>query len=178
VLVHREIGYFNSLFDIYDANDTLKRILSVIQYYFTVTRAETIEKKPYNPVIGERHFCWLKHDEDDFTEFIAEQVSHHPPISAYVIENKKRNIRYVGNLEFKVAFGTNYVSVVTDGYGKIHFNDEVYELSKCIPDLVIKNTVWGKKYLMWIGKFEINCPETGYFAELEYSEGKKKNECC
>jgi len=145
-----------------------------VQYYFTVSRAETIEKKPYNPVIGEKHFCWVRHDEDDFTEFISEQVSHHPPISAYVIENKKRGVKYAGNMQFKVSFGSNMVNVVTDGYGMIHYKDELYVLSKSLPDMIIRNTVWGKKYIMWVGNFEISCPDTGYFVELEYSEGKGK----
>ncbi len=29
---------------------------------------ETIEKKPYNPVIGEEHICWIEHSEDNWTE--------------------------------------------------------------------------------------------------------------
>jgi len=178
IIAQRKLAFIHSLFEgLHDENATLKRMLSVVGYYFTVTRAETIEKKPYNPVIGEKHFCWTKHSDGSFTEFISEQVSHHPPVSAYVIENKKTGVRYMGNMQFKVSFGSNYVSVVTEGFGKIYFGDEVYELSKSIPDMIIRNTVWGKKYIMWIGKFEITCPETGYFVELEYIEGKdKKNE--
>jgi len=175
IIAQRKLSYFQALFPLSDEqHDPLKRIMIVAQYYFTVVRAETIEKKPYNPVIGEKHFCWVKHDEEDFTEFISEQVSHHPPISAYVIENKKHGLKYSGNMQFKVSFGSNYVSVDTDGYGCICHNDEVYELSKSIPDMVIRNTVWGKKYIMWVGKFEISCLDTGYFIEIEFSEAKGK----
>jgi len=178
IVAHRKMSFFHELFPIIEADGPLKRMLNVVQYYFTTTRCETIEKKPYNPVIGETHFCWMKHDEEgDYTEFMSEQVSHHPPVSAYVLENKMRGLRYSGNLLFKVSFGTNYVTCTTSGFGRIYYTkmDEVYEISKCIPDMIIKNTIWGKKYIIWIGKVEFACPETGYYAELEFSEGKNKN---
>jgi len=132
------------------------------------------KKKPYNPVIGESHFCWVKNEEDDYSEFISEQVSHHPPISAYYISNKKRDLKVVGNLVFRVAFGSNYVSVNTSGFEKISLGQETYNISKCIPDMMIRNVVWGTKYIMWMGNIIIECPETGYKAEIELSEKNKK----
>jgi len=134
-----------------------------------------LKKKPYNPVLGETHFCWIKNDEFDYTDCITEQVSHHPPMSAYFVENKATDIKMWGNLIFRVAFGTNYASVNTSGLGRIYVGGETYEISKSIPDMVIRNVVWGKKYIMWIGTLQIECPETGYIAELELSENKNKN---
>jgi len=177
VVAHRKIVKFHELFGAIGEPDALERFMKMVRFYFTITRNETnsFEKKPYNPVIGESHFCWVKNDEDDYTEFISEQVSHHPPISAYFIQNKNRDVRMEGNLIFKVSFGSNYVSVTTSGFERIQFSNETYHISKCIPDMVIKNVVWGKKYLMWIGDIEINCPDTGYMAHFELSEKNKKN---
>jgi hypothetical protein len=176
VIAYRKIVTFHELFSAMDEPDALKRFLSMIAFYFTIPRTETYEKKPYNPVVGENHFCWVKNEgEDDYTEFMSEQVSHHPPVSAYYIQNKTRGFRMVGNLVFRVSFGSNYVSVNTSGYEKIFFGNETYEISKCIPDMVIRNVVWGKKYIMWIGNMEIQCPDTGYIANIELSEKSKKN---
>ena len=41
-------------------------------------------KKPFNPVLGETYEFIDPHYN---THFIAEQVSHHPPISAYYAYN-------------------------------------------------------------------------------------------
>ena len=51
-------------------------------------------KKPYNPILGEKFFCFwdLNDKEGSRTEFVGEQVSHHPPISGLHIENRKHNI--------------------------------------------------------------------------------------
>jgi hypothetical protein len=38
------------------------------------------------------------------TNLLVEQVSHHPPISAYVIENKKKGLRLSGHNAQKTVF--------------------------------------------------------------------------
>jgi hypothetical protein len=175
VLGYRKSTTFHEVFGVMDEPEALERFLKVVRYYFTVARMEKYEKKPFNPVLGENHFCWVKNEDGDYTEFVGEQVSHHPPISAYNIQNKTRNTRMVGNLVFRVSFGSNYVSVNTSGYEKIVFENETYTSTKSIPDLVIRNVVWGKKYLMWIGGMRIDCEESGYYADIEYSEKSKNN---
>ncbi|XP_074082287.1 oxysterol-binding protein-related protein 8-like [Macrotis lagotis] len=45
-------------------------------------------KKPYNLVLGEIFRCpWVHPRTNSKTFYIAEQVSHHPPISAFYISN-------------------------------------------------------------------------------------------
>ena len=46
-------------------------------------------KKPYNPILGELFRCCWKHPNGSTTFYIAEQVSHHPPISALYVTNRK-----------------------------------------------------------------------------------------
>jgi len=42
-----------------------------------------MEKKPYNPVLGEQYFAqWTGDAETGDTILKAEQVSHHPPVSS------------------------------------------------------------------------------------------------
>lgn len=48
------------------------------------SRSTTVgmEKKPYNPVLGEQYFAqWTGDAETGDTILKAEQVSHHPPVS-------------------------------------------------------------------------------------------------
>jgi hypothetical protein len=53
---------------------------------FNLTKGRT--KKPFNPMLGETYELVT----EDF-RFIAEQVSHHPPISAYMQEGRGYSLK-------------------------------------------------------------------------------------
>lgn len=50
-------------------------------------RMEQMSKKPFNPVLGEELNAWTEHAVHGPTLLKAEQVSHHPPVSALVMGN-------------------------------------------------------------------------------------------
>lgn len=52
-------------------------------------------KKPYNPILGETFRCYWGNPNGTKTYFVAEQVSHHPPVSAFYVSNRKEG--YVVN---------------------------------------------------------------------------------
>lgn len=49
-------------------------------------------KKPYNPIIGETFACAWRHEDGSNSQYIAEQVSHRPPVSAMYFENRQANL--------------------------------------------------------------------------------------
>jgi len=128
-------------------------------------------KKPFNPVIGETHMCWVEHEKNDVSEFVSEQVSHHPPVSAFAVHNAKHGIEMEGSVSFVVKLSTNSASVSTNGSVVVKTSKDRVELTKCFPDLSICNTVMpGKKYIMWNGTVNLDCPESGYCATLKAEE--------
>lgn len=111
------------------------------------------------------------------TVFVGEQVSHHPPISAICLSNDREQIQCQANVSFTVKFGGNQVTVATAGELQLtskKFN-ETYELTKCLPDMVVRNVVWGKKYIMWEGEVTMTCPQTGITAFLKFKEKSSQN---
>jgi hypothetical protein len=66
-----------------------ERFLGVLRWYLSGWHLKPRGcKKPYNPILGESfHAAWRSGTHGD-TQFIAEQVSHHPPVSAFHIENR------------------------------------------------------------------------------------------
>lgn len=58
---------------------------------FIIVCANSVQttKKPFNPVLGET-FEYI--DRDFGTKVILEQVSHHPPISAFYCDNEEFTI--------------------------------------------------------------------------------------
>ena len=80
-------------------NDSLKRLGQTIGHFiaqFNITKNRS--KKPFNPMLGETYELVT----EDF-RFIAEQVCHHPPISAYYQEGK--NYKINGFYDTKSSFG-------------------------------------------------------------------------
>jgi hypothetical protein len=184
-VAQRELSIFHVLFKVHKEENALKRMLLILRWYLAIIRKETIEKKPYNPVKGETHYSWVKHEDNattedfdgnDYSEFISEQVSHHPPITAFTVRNRMRDIEIWSNCSFSVSFGGNSATVGTSGAGEVRLaTGEVYRMSKVVPDMVINNVVWGTKYIMWNGSLTIECPDSGYMAVITCSEQNKDN---
>lgn len=61
-------------------------------------------KKPYNPIIGEVFRCYWKNPSGTKTFFVAEQVSHHPPVSAFYVSNRRDGYVFNGSILAKSKF--------------------------------------------------------------------------
>ena len=80
--------------------DPAKRALLVLKWFLSSlkssysSRNEKLgsEKKPLNPFLGEL-FVGRWEDESGTTHLISEQVSHHPPVTAYCIRNNQHNVQ-------------------------------------------------------------------------------------
>lgn len=107
-------------------------MIQVTRWYlsaFHAGRKGSIAKKPYNPILGEVFRCYWDLSSTKTTTnndssivhmnnndsplpwaktsdliFIAEQVSHHPPISAFYAENIEKRIMCCGEFDFVGLF--------------------------------------------------------------------------
>lgn len=63
-----------------------ERFISVLRYYLAGWHVKPKGvKKPYNPVLGEFFRCRYDYSDGTSAYYIAEQVSHHPPVSAWSV---------------------------------------------------------------------------------------------
>ena len=73
------------------------------------------EKKPLNPVLGELFYGhWPDRGGRGRTELVVEQVSHHPPITAYYISNKEKGLAaavLIAGWISKVCRGSRYAAL-------------------------------------------------------------------
>ncbi|KAJ8252590.1 hypothetical protein COCON_G00219020 [Conger conger] len=126
-------------------------------------------KKPYNPILGETfRCCWLHPQTDSCTFYIAEQVSHHPPISAFYVCNRKDGFCIHGSILAKSKFYGNSLSAILDGRARLVFlaRDEEYIIT--MPYAHCKGILYGTMSLELGGKITIDCEKTKYVAELEF----------
>uniref|UniRef100_A0A8C5AE55 Oxysterol-binding protein n=1 Tax=Gadus morhua TaxID=8049 RepID=A0A8C5AE55_GADMO len=128
------------------------RIKQVVRWYLSgFYKKPKGLKKPYNPILGETfRCCWLHPESDSCTYYVAEQVSHHPPISAFYISNKKDGFCISGSILAKSKFYGNSLSAILDGKARLHFlsRDEEYVIT--MPYAHCKGNVY-QHFLPFLG---------------------------
>lgn len=177
MVAYRQLSLFKALYGINEETDGLKRMLIVLKYFACLPKNETHNKKPWNPILGETHMARVVDDQNGPTEFMSEQVSHHPPVSAFHVRNDKQQFEISSNLGFQVKFSGNSASISVNGPSTLKANKlgEVYEFSRCMPAMLVRNLVLGTKYIVWEGDCVISCPQTGYEAKVSFKEGWTRN---
>jgi hypothetical protein len=99
-------------------------------------------------------------------------VSHHPPITAFVIHNSDYKLTVTGTYSFNIKFAPNTIFVTTTGKCWIELGTELYVMDKSLPDMIIKNSLIGKKAVAWQGKISVSCPSTSMHTEFDYQLSK------
>ncbi|KAG7487797.1 hypothetical protein MATL_G00027290 [Megalops atlanticus] len=173
-----------------DQPDPKDRMVQVVKWYlsaFHAGRKGSVAKKPYNPILGEVFFChWDLPSEGEETaaaetmsegpvpwcgknsvSFVAEQVSHHPPISAFYAECFRKKIQFNAHIWTKSKFLGMSIGVHNIGQGCVTCleHDEHYILT--FPN------GYGRSILTvpWVelgGECNISCSKSGYSANIVF----------
>ncbi|XP_067906186.1 oxysterol-binding protein-related protein 8 isoform X3 [Heterodontus francisci] len=126
-------------------------------------------KKPYNPIIGETFRCmWIHPKANSRTFYIAEQVSHHPPVSAFYVSNRKDGFCITGSILAKSKFYGNSLSAILDGEARLSFLNRGEDYIMTMPYAHCKGIVYGPMTLELGGYVNITCEKTGYSAIIEF----------
>ncbi|XP_076862694.1 oxysterol-binding protein-related protein 8 isoform X3 [Brachyhypopomus gauderio] len=126
-------------------------------------------KKPYNPIIGETFRCmWIHPKTSSKTFYIAEQVSHHPPVSAFYVSNRKDGFCVSGSILAKSKFYGNSLSAILEGEARLTFLNRGEDYVMNMPYAHCKGILYGTMTLELAGQVTIICEKTGYSAQLEF----------
>jgi hypothetical protein len=82
-------------------SDPKERLKNVICFIISGFHMAGRQKKPFNPILGET----LEAIWPDGSKIMIEHISHHPPISCFIIEHPEKLFRYEGTFEYKVKIG-------------------------------------------------------------------------
>jgi len=148
------------------------RMLHVIRWFLASLVEAKMYKKPYNPVVCETHSCYIESNGGS-THFIGEQVSHHPPVTALHVRNEDSGVSLQGTISFGVKFWLNSVTVNTTGYITVTMakhGGEEYAFQKALPDLHLKNVVFGTRRMRWQNTIKIVCKQTNCEAEITFDQ--------
>ncbi len=153
--------------------DPIKRMIGIVQWYLSPFRLKPNKlRKPYNPILGEVFCCSFDLREDGNLEWYSEQVSHHPPISAFCMKNNTHEFVFNGSIHMvsKYMFP---ISIGADSVGSATLklkNGEVYRIT--YPSGFVPNILATDLQLELYGKTRIVCEKTQLNTEIEFFASK------
>jgi hypothetical protein len=149
--------------------DPVERILGIVRWYLSgfYIKPQGV-KKPYNPILGEFFRCKWEHDDGTTSYYVAEQVSHHPPISCIYISNRKAGFVINGSVHPRSKFlGTSAASILEGtAYLKLLQHDEEYSIT--FPSVYGRGILFGTLLMEMCGVVHIQCKNTHCKAELDF----------
>uniref|UniRef100_A0AAX7W1B3 Oxysterol-binding protein n=1 Tax=Astatotilapia calliptera TaxID=8154 RepID=A0AAX7W1B3_ASTCA len=174
-----------------DGSSPEDRMVRFVEYYLTSFhegRKGAIAKKPYNPIIGETFHCSWKvpkrpdaskepsqgspdptaSSQDSYqVRFVAEQVSHHPPVSGFYAECQERRMCVNTHVWTKSKFMGMSIGVSMVGEGCLYLLEHDEEYTFTLPCAYARSILT----VPWVelgGKVTINCAKSGYSAVITF----------
>ncbi|KAJ6115856.1 hypothetical protein N7523_006273 [Penicillium sp. IBT 18751x] len=163
--------------------DPEKRALLVLKWFLTTlhqqycSRSEKLgsEKKPLNPFLGELFIGKWQADESDpelgETTLVSEQVSHHPPATAYAIRNEKHGVELQGYNAQKASFSST-IQVKQIGHAlytlTLPGTQEKERYLITLPNLHIESLIYGTPFVE-LEKTAKIASSNGYVSKIDFS---------
>ncbi|KAF9091661.1 hypothetical protein BGX27_001993 [Mortierella sp. AM989] len=150
--------------------DPVERFVAVTRYFLSGWHIKPKGvKKPYNPILGEQFRSKWTFADGTEAFYVAEQVSHHPPISAYYYASPENNIKVIGDLKPKSKFLGNSAATLMQGEIKVSFTNrpgEDYFIT--MPNVYARGILFGTM-LMELGDVAVvKCPKLDLTCSLEF----------
>ncbi|AAS51351.1 ACR125Wp [Eremothecium gossypii ATCC 10895] len=167
-----------------------RRMLAVVKWFIATlksqycSRSEALgsEKKPLNPFLGELFVgSWQNKGHPELGEVVllSEQVSHHPPVTAYTIFNDKNKVRLQGYNQVKASLSKMSLNVKQFGHALLELGDLDEQYLITLPPLHLEGLLAASPYVELEGKSCIQA-SNGMYCSIEYSgkgyfSGKKNS---
>lgn len=149
--------------------DPVERMKYVITSIVAGFHLQIKQLKPFNPILGETFQATYPNG----TNIFCEQVAHHPPISAFDIQDVQKRWRFWGRHEFTASMGMNTITGQQIGPNYVEFPDGT-KIAYFYPDCVCSGgVIYGKtRTLTWVGRIYFRDITNGIAAEVMF--GNKK----
>ncbi|KAH8599284.1 hypothetical protein B0O99DRAFT_683262 [Bisporella sp. PMI_857] len=162
-----------------------KRALLVLRWFLSTLKQQHNSKdesgkrkkmKPLNPFLGEL-FLGKWEDDAGITNLVTEQVSHHPPATAFNLWNEEHGIRLRGHVAPNVYF-SGTVHIDRKGYSILHIDKYNEDYLINMPKIHVEGLMTGSLAPELSGSSYIRS-SSGYTAKIDYTSkgwlGGKRN---
>ncbi|KAK3321762.1 hypothetical protein B0H66DRAFT_474898 [Apodospora peruviana] len=153
-----------------------KRALLVLRWFLIALRSQLYVagapkisiKKPLNAFLGELFFAqWTDSEVKATAKLVAEQVSHHPPITAMHIVDEDHGVRADGYARVEMTFN-GAVNIRQVGHAVMHIDKYDEDHLVPLPDVKVRGFLGGCVYPEIIGTYTISS-SSGYTTEIKFS---------
>ncbi|KAM4737848.1 oxysterol-binding protein-related protein 2-like [Anableps anableps] len=147
-------------------SNSIERMQSVAAFAVSAVASQWDRTgKPFNPLLGET-FELIR--EDQGFRLVSEQVSHHPPVSAFHAESLSGDFVFHGSIYPKLKFWGKSVEAEPRGTITLELlkHNEVYTWSN--PYCCVHNIILGKLWIEQYGTVEIVNHSTGEKCVLNF----------
>lgn len=145
-----------------NAENKVMRLAYIMCFFYAMLPASALtSRKPFNPLLGETY----EFVQDDLF-FLAEQVSHHPPISAFYCESK--DFVFEGYWNTKTSISLSGFVVTPNGPTKVTLKNtkETFVLKR--QKTSVHNLMIGKTYVWHYGDCFVTNEKTKEYALLNF----------
>uniref|UniRef100_A0A0R3RXB9 Oxysterol-binding protein n=1 Tax=Elaeophora elaphi TaxID=1147741 RepID=A0A0R3RXB9_9BILA len=150
-------------------DDPLQRMKTIVKFYLSgFYKKPKGLKKPYNPILGETFRCKWEHPDNSTSYYVAEQVSHHPPVSALFLTNRKAGFNISGTILAKSKYYGNSLSAMMIGDVRITLLQRGETYVATLPYANCKGIMIGTLSMEYGGQVRIECNRTDYVCELDF----------
>ncbi|CAG9539027.1 unnamed protein product [Cercopithifilaria johnstoni] len=150
-------------------DDPLQRMKTILKFYLSgFYKKPKGLKKPYNPILGETFRCKWEHPDNSTSYYVAEQVSHHPPVSALFLTNRKAGFNISGTILAKSKYYGNSLSAVMIGDIRITLLRRGETYIATLPYANCKGIMIGTLSMEYGGQVRIECNRTDYVCDLDF----------
>ncbi|KAA6398036.1 MAG: putative Oxysterol-binding protein [Streblomastix strix] len=163
------ITHSQLLHDAIDKDDPVERLIGITGWYFSGWHPQSKGvKKPYNATLGEIFRCFWVHEDGTKTWYLAEQVSHHPPITALRFENKEKGWTIACSLYTKTKFLGNSVVCILEGQAHLKLINRKETYVFCMPSVYCRGILIGRLAVEVSGDTKIICKKTGLQSFMDF----------
>ncbi|GAM17194.1 hypothetical protein SAMD00019534_003690 [Acytostelium subglobosum LB1] len=148
--------------------DPVERIYNITRWFvssFAYKPAKGV-KKPYNPILGEIFRSqWTYAGTTAY--LVAEQISHHPPVSCLYISNRKDGYVITGIINPRSKFTGTSLAVIVEGSITLHLPElnEQYVIN--FPNIYARGILFGTLLTEIAGNTQITCQATNLKVEMD-----------
>eukprot|EP01095_Lingulamoeba_sp_RSL-Kostka_P015596 TRINITY_DN7226_c0_g1_i1.p1 TRINITY_DN7226_c0_g1~~TRINITY_DN7226_c0_g1_i1.p1 ORF type:complete len:399 (-),score=166.20 TRINITY_DN7226_c0_g1_i1:212-1408(-) len=176
VIAQKRMTGMSLIRDIEGIEDPLGRMLTVIRWYLPALIRDEYAKKPLNPILGEYYECVAENDPN--LHYVAEQIKHHPPTTAFNFTDALSGSNYEGSVEVTTEYKGNTLAAHWIGKGCLNIggsDDEKYVWDQHYPTLNCTGFILGRKTMAYEGRVKIHCAKNKLLAILSFKSQKNKN---
>ena len=153
----------------------LDRMLVVVQWYLSglfgsyASRSTSsgFERKPFNPILGERFLAEWADEGYGKTEMIAEQVSHHPPTTAFYLKNQTAGVHVNAFSTQKTRFLGTCIRAEQHGNVFLYVEKFKEEYMMTLPEIYVRGILTGAPFIELCGDVAM-VSSSGYGVKMRF----------